>query len=269
MSGSLNKAGGRIVAIVLRQWRLFSGSWPRVVDLAYWPTVQILLWGFLQVHVFREAGPGAVTLSTLLGAILLWDIAWRGQLSLSLSFFEEIWSRNLGHLLVSPLRPTELIAGLMVVSVIKTMTAMIPAVAIAALAFDFNLFALGPALYVFILALVLFAWSISLAAMGLVVRFGQGAQEMPWAIMFGFAPFCAIYYPLDVLPEIFQWVGSVLPPAYIFEGMRAVVVDGVADMRLVGIALALDVVWLAAGCWAFFALLGSARRRGMLLQIGE
>jgi ABC-2 type transport system permease protein len=256
-------------AVMLRQWWLFAGSWPRVVDLAYWPTVQILLWGFLQIHVFNEAGPGAVALSALVGAILLWDIAWRGQLSLTLSFFEEIWSRNLGHLLVSPLRPAELVGGLMLVSVIKTTTAMVPAVAIAAFAFDFNLFSLGPALYAFMLTLVLFAWSISLAAIGLVVRFGQGAQEMPWAIMFGVAPFCAIYYPLDVLPAAFQWVGKALPPSYIFEGMRGVVIEGAADMRLVGVALALDALWLLAGAGAFFALLASARRRGMLLQIGE
>lgn len=256
-------------AIMLRQWRLFSGSWPRIVDLAYWPTVQILLWGFLQIHVFNEAGPGAVALSALIGAILLWDIAWRGQLSLSLSFFEEIWSRNLGHLLVSPLRPVELIGGLMLVSLIKTTVAMLPAVSIAAFAFGFNLFSLGPALYVFMLTLILFAWSISLAAIGLVVRFGQGAQEMPWALMFGLAPFCAIYYPLDVLPAAFRWVGAALPPSYIFEGMRGVVIDGVADMRLVAAALALDAVWLAGGIAAFVALLASAKRRGMLLQIGE
>ncbi len=260
---------GRILAIVLRQWRLFSGSWPRIADLAYWPIVQILLWGFLQIHIFREAGPGAVVLSALLGAILLWDIAWRGQLSLSLAFFEEIWSRNLGHLLVSPLRPTELIGGLMIVSLVKTGVAMVPAVAIAAFAFDFNLFSLGPALYLFMIALVLFAWSISLAAMGLVVRYGQGAQEMPWAIMLGLAPFCAIYYPLEVLPAVFRWVGAGLPPSYIFEGMRDVVVQGTVDLRLIAAAFALDALWLAAGAGVFFALLGSARRRGMLLQIGE
>lgn len=260
---------GRIQAIWLRQWRLFSGSWPRVVDLMYWPTVQILIWGFLQIHVFQQAGPGAVVLSALLGAILLWDVAWRGQLSLSLALFEEVWSRNLGHLLVSPLRPWELLAGLMLVSIAKTGTAMIPAVAIAAIAFDYNLFSLGPVLYLYMIALILFAWSISLAAMGLVIRFGQGAQEMPWAIMFGIAPFCAIYYPLDVLPAAFRWVGAVLPASYIFEGLRAVVTEGRFAGGPMAMAFLLDALWLAAGCGAFFGLLGSARRRGMLLQIGE
>ncbi len=265
----MSRIAGRITAVVLRQWWLFAGSWPRMVDIIYWPIVQILLWGFLQLHVFQEAGPGAVLLSALLGAILLWDLAWRGQLSFSLAFFEEIWSRNLGHLLVSPLRPAELIAGLIVVSMVKTFVAVVPAVAIAAFAFDFNLFSLGPALAAFIVALVMFAWSISLLVIGLVVRFGQGAQDMPWAIMIGLAPFSAIYYPLDVLPAAFQAVGSVLPPAYIFEGMRSVVVQGSVDPGLLLTAFALNAVWLAAGSAAFFAFLASARRQGMLLQIGE
>ena len=168
----------RVRALVERQWVLIAGSWPRLVDLFYWPLVQITVWGFIQLHVFTAIeSPGAAVLAAVLGAVLLWDVCWRSQLGLSLAYFEEIWSRNLGNLLVSPLRPGELLASLMVVSVSKTALAMIPAVLVAAFAFDFNVFRLGAPLALFVLNLVVFGWSLSLAAAGLVTRFGQGAQD--------------------------------------------------------------------------------------------
>ena len=46
--------------------------------------------------------------------MLLWDILFRGQLGFSISFLEEMWSRNLGNLMMSPLRPVEFITALMV-----------------------------------------------------------------------------------------------------------------------------------------------------------
>ncbi len=266
----MNAFLSRMTAIVERQWVLTAGSWPRLVDLFYWPVVQITIWGFIQLHVFSALeGPGAIVLGAVLGAVLLWDVTWRSQLGLTLAYFEEIWSRNLGNLLVSPLRPIELIAGLMTVSLMKTAIAMVPAVLLAAFAFDFNVFQLGAPLALFVMNLVIFGWSLSLAAAGLVTRFGQGAQDMPWAIMFGLTPFCAVYYPVEVLPDMIEPVAMALPPAHIFEGLRALVNENVFAAERLAAAFALNAVWLAAGMALYFRLLSGARERGSLLQIGE
>jgi len=260
----------RIYALVERQWVLIGGSWPRLVDLFYWPLVQITIWGLIQLHVFTEVdSPGMVVLAAVLGAVLLWDVTWRSQLGLSLAYMEEIWSRNLGNLLVSPLSPRELIASLMVVSVMKTTLAMIPAVIIAAVVFGFNIFTVGLALPLFVLNLVAFGWSISLVAAGLVTRYGQGAQDMPWALMFGITPFCAVYYPVAVLPDMLEPVALALPPAHIFEGLRALINDGALDFGHLGLAFGLNVLWLGGGITLYAWLLKSARERGALTQIGE
>lgn len=261
---------GRLSAMVERQWVLTLGSWPRVVDLFYWPLVQITVWGLIQAHVFAAVDtPGMTVLAAVLGAVLLWDVCWRSQLGLSLAYMEEIWSRNLGNLLVSPLSPAELIASLMIVSAMKTLLAMIPAVIVAAVFFGFNIFSVGLWLPLFMLNLVAFGWSISLVAAGLVTRFGQGAQDMPWAIMFGITPFCAVYYPVTTLPGLLQPVALALPPAHIFEGLRTLINDGVIDAGALAAAAGLNVIWLGAGIAGFTWLLGSARNRGALTQIGE
>src|ERR1700683_3777013 len=102
----------RIGAMVLRYWYLLRSSWPRLLDLVYWPAVQMLMWGFLQLYISQNGGFSARAGGTFIGAVLLWDVLFRGQLGFSLSFLEEMWSRNLANLLISPLKPIELVIAL-------------------------------------------------------------------------------------------------------------------------------------------------------------
>src|SRR4051794_35232971 len=109
----------RIAAMVRRYWYLLRSSWPRILDLIYWPMLQMLMWGFLQSYVAQSGGVLARAGGVLIGAVLLWDILFRGQLGFSFSFLEELYARNLGNLMMSPLRPVELVFSLMVVSLIR------------------------------------------------------------------------------------------------------------------------------------------------------
>src|SRR5882672_2596812 len=115
----------RVAAMVRRYWYLLRSSWPRVLDLIYWPAVQMLMWGFLQLYVAQNGGLFARASGVFIGAVLLWDILFRGQLGFSISFLEEMWSRNLGNIMISPLRPVEFIAALMVMSIIRLAIGMV------------------------------------------------------------------------------------------------------------------------------------------------
>ena len=95
--------------MVRRYWYLLRSSWPRMLDLIYWPAVQMLMWGFLQIYVSQNAGFFAQAGGVFIGAVLLWDILFRGQLGFSISFLEEMYARNLGNLMMSPLRPAEFV----------------------------------------------------------------------------------------------------------------------------------------------------------------
>src|SRR5690606_12544646 len=103
--GFLGGSPGRIAALVRRHWYLLSGSWARILELIYWPAVQMIMWGFLTQFLAGQTSYIAQAFGILLAGVMLWDTLFRVQLGVAISFLEEMWSRNLGNLFVSPLRP--------------------------------------------------------------------------------------------------------------------------------------------------------------------
>jgi ABC-2 type transport system permease protein len=259
----------RVGAMVKRYWYLLRSSWPRLLELIYWPAVQMLMWGFLQLYVAENASFFARAGGTFIGAVLLWDILFRGQLGFSISFLEEMWARNMANLMMSPLRPVEFIVALMVMSLVRLAIGMGPVTVLAIAFFGFNLFGLGLALAAFFVNLILTSWAIGIFVSGLVLRNGLGAESLAWTIMFLFLPLTCVYYPVATLPAFLQYVAWMLPPTYVFEGMRALLIDNVYRADLMIEALALNAVCFAAAIVAFIKLLDSARDQGSLLQTGE
>ena len=259
----------RVGAMVARYWYLLRSSWPRVLDLIYWPTVQMFMWGFLQTYIGQFGGLPARAGQTFIGAVMLWDILFRGQLGFSISFLEEMYSRNLANLLISPLKPAEFISALMTMSIIRLAIGMVPVSLLAIVFFGFNLWGLGLALAAFFLNLILTSWALGIFIAGLLLRHGLGAENMAWTLMFIFLPLTCVYYPVAVLPDWLQVVAWALPPTYVFEGMRALLIDHAFRADLMVEALALNVVLFIAAVAAFLALLQSARKHGSLMQTGE
>jgi ABC-2 type transport system permease protein len=199
----------------------------------------------------------------------MWDILFRGQLGFSVSFLEEMWSRNLSNILISPLRPIEFVCALMIMSLIRLAIGMVPVTLLAIAFFGFNLYALGLALAAFFVNLILASWAVGILVAGVLLRNGMGAESLAWTLMFVIMPLTCVYYPVSVLPEWLQAVAWALPPTYVFEGMRALIMQQVFRADLMVQALALNALYFAAASVAFFALLESARRAGSLLQTGE
>jgi ABC-2 type transport system permease protein len=259
----------RIYGLVLRYWYVIRSSWPRTAELIYWPLVQMLMWGFLQTYLAQTTSFAAKAAGLFIGAVLLWDILVRSQLGFAVAFLEEIWSRNLGHLMMSPLRPAELVAALIVVSLIKLLVAMVPVALLAYAFFSFNVLSLGLAFAAFFANLVVMSWSLGLVSTGVVLRWGLGAESFAWLIVFVFLPLCCVYYPVSTLPPWLQTVALALPPTYVFEGLRAIVLTGDYAGQLMVKALVLNAFYFGAG-WATFAyFLESARVNGTLVQMGE
>ena len=260
---------GRVGAMCLRHFYVLKGSWPRLIEMAYWPTMQMIIWGFFSTFLYRNSTWLASAFGVLLAAVMLWDVMFRGQLGVSISFFEEMWSRNLGNLFVSPLRAGEMIVALLTMSLLRTAVGMLPATILTWIFFGYSIYSLGWPLALFFINLMAFGWAIGLAVSGLVLRVGLGAESFAWAAIFAIAPVSAVYYPVSVLPHWLQVVAWAMPPAYVFEGMRGVMLEGVYRPDLLFGALALNAVYLGLGCLAFLLFFRSARRTGKLLQIGE
>ncbi|WP_407186235.1 ABC transporter permease [Bradyrhizobium centrosematis] len=259
----------RIGAMILRYWYLLLSSWPRLLELLYWPALQVITWGFIQYYIAQNASFFARAGGTLIGAVILWDILFRGQLGFSISFLEEMWARNLGNLMMSPLRPIEFLLSLTVMSLIRLAIGIIPMTLLALVLFHFNVYALGLPLIAFFCNLIFTSWSVGIFVSGLVLRNGLGAESIVWTMMFAIMPLACIYYPVSVLPVWLQYVAWTLPPTYVFEGMRALLIENTFRADLMLDALAINVVLLVASFGAFLALLRSAKRNGSLLSGGE
>lgn len=259
----------RVGAMVLRYFYLLRSSWPRLLELAYWPIVSMVMWGFITQFMAENSSLVARAGGIFLGAVLLWDVLFRGNLGLSLSFMEEMWSRNLGHLSVSPLRPGELVTALVLMSFLRTLIGVLPAALLAIPLYHYSVFDLGLPLLGFFMLLMMSGWAIGMVVSALVLRFGLGAESLAWVVVFAIAPISGIYYPIGVLPDWLQAVAFALPPAHVFEGMRAIMFGRGFQLDLFLSGAALVAVYLAAATVFFLYIFHVARRRGLLLNIGE
>ena len=270
----MNASLKRIGAMTVRYWYVLRSSWPRLLELVYWPAMHMILWGLLQMYLYRyydaESAKAGIPISGMLvGAVLLWDVLSRGQFGFTFSFLEEMWSRNIASLMISPIRPWELAASLMIMSLIRLLIGMVPVTALAFLLFSFNIYALGFSLVPFFFNLVLASSALGLLIAGLVLRNGLGAESLSFSIMFLLLPLSCVYYPVTILPVWLQPLAWSIPPTYVFEAMRWALYDHIFRSDLMLQAFGLNLVYLALGFLAFILLLRDARRRGVLLATSD
>ena len=260
----------RIKAILERHLFLLLRSWPRLFDLVYWPTMQMLLWGFITKFLVGHSSLVAQTTGLFLSAVLLWDTLFRGQLGVSVCFLEEMYARHLGHLFVSPLRPGEYVCAVFSISFVRVLIGVGGA---SLLAFPIHHFwiygTLGWALIPFFAILLMFGWSMGMIIAGLVLRLGLGAETLAWSAIFLIQPLSGVYYPVATLPVPLRWLAWCLPTAPVFEGMRSVLIQGRFDLGLLALALILLVTWMAIAATVFLLLFREVRNRGLLLQSPE
>ena len=259
----------RVRAVLRRHGYLILKSWTRIASMMYYPTVTMIVWGFLTLYLaptnnFLKDAPGF-----FIGAVLLWDLLFRGQLGVSLTFIEEFYARNLGNLFVSPLTLPEYIAGQLAMSLLRALIGVGGACLFAFLLFRYSIFSVGFPLIAFFANLLVFGWAIGLAMSGMILRLGLGAEELAWAAIFVIAPVSGVYYPIAVLPSWLQGIAWGIPSAHVFEGMRAVLLHGTFRWDHFWAAAALNVFYVALGAAVFAWSMRDARERGALLQMGE
>ena len=269
MTASRRFSPGRIWAMLLRYLYLLRSSWPRTLELLYWPTLQMMIWGFMSQFLRTNSTYVSQAFGVLLAAVMLWDLMFRGQLGMSMSFLEEMWSRNLGQLFTTPLRPYEWVLALLAMSLVRVTIGILPAALLAIPLYHYSIFSMGLPLVAFFALLMAMGWALGLLICGLILRQGLGAESLAWSVVFAIAPLSCVYYPVTTLPVWLQHVAWLLPSTYVFEGMRSVMFSGVFRLDYFFSAGVLDLLYLAVGAGCFFLSFRGARRRGALLQMGE
>jgi ABC-2 type transport system permease protein len=256
----------RALAIVERQFYLMRGSPSRVLPLFAWVVIDIVLWGFLTRYLNAVSGARVDFVPTLLGAVLLWDFFIRVMNGVTMTFFEDVWSRNFLNIFASPLAISEYLAGQVLSSVITSGVGLLAMLAVGILVFGLSYAAFGLLLVPFVLVLFLFGIALGIFGSAIVLRLGPAAEWFVWPIPALVSPFAGVFYPVTTLPAWMQLVARTLPPSYVFEAMRAIIAGEPFQPLLLVVGAVLAIVDVLAACWAFARVHRYAVRTGLIAR---
>ncbi|MFN8628537.1 MAG: ABC transporter permease [Candidatus Binatia bacterium] len=256
----------RVAAIVLRQFYLLRGSPARVVPLFAWVAIDIVLWGFITRYLNAVTASDFNFVPVLLGAVLLWDFFVRVMQGVTMTFFEDVWSRNFLNLFATPISIVEYLGGLVLSSIATSTVALAAMLFLATAVFGLSFLVYGLLLIPFLLVLFLSGIALGIFSSAVVLRFGPAAEWFIWPIPAILSPFAAVFYPLSTLPQWMQYVGRLLPPSYVFEGMRAILGGGTASATGLAIGAGLALLCIVLACWFFDRIYWHAVHTGLIAR---
>ncbi len=259
----------KIFALSLRHIYLIKGSFPRILDLIYWPTIQIFLWGFISKFFTMNSSYFENTVGVILSAAILYDFLFRSSISYNMMFLEEIWSRNFTNLFIAPIKLSEIIAALTFTAIFRTLIGLIPAALLAIPLFGVSIFKIGLPLILLLVTLYLFGVTLGLMVTSGLVRFGPSFENIAWASLFFLAPLGCIYYPIEVLPGWLQLAAKLLPLVYIFEEMRNILIYDIISYYQISKAVVISILYFIFGVILFYLSYAGAKNRGTLINMGE
>ncbi len=256
----------RIYAIFLRQIYLIRGTGTRFIQIFIWIVVDIMLWGFISKFLAGVSGSGFNFLAVFMGAVLLWDFSTQVMQGVTMLFFEDVWSRNFLNVFASPLRVSEYVSGLVVVSIGRSILALVVMLLLASLAFSFSMVVYGAFLALFVLILFLFGIALGLVGISIVLRWGPSAEWFIWPIPALLSPFVGVFYPLTVLPAWMQQVGWFLPPSYVFTGVRTLIEGGTLSVPTLFGGLVLAAFYIVLAYFLFLWVYRKAIKTGLIAR---
>ena len=259
----------KIYALGLRHLYLIMNSFPRIIDLIYWPTVQIFLWGFISKFFTLNSAYYNNTVGIILTAAILYDFLFRASISFNMMFLEEIWSRNFTNLFIAPIKISEIITALTLTAIVRTLIGLVPAVLIAIPLFGVSVFKLGLPLLFLLIALYLFGITLGLLVSSGLLRFGPSFENVAWASLFFLAPLGCIYYPIEILPNLLQILAKGLPLVHIFEEMRNILMTETVNYFNILKSILISILYFIFGVIIFYFSYSGAKNRGTLINMGE
>ena len=259
----------KVYGLSLRHFYLIRSSFPRILDLIYWPSIQITLWGFISNFFAEHSTYYSGAVGVILSCAILYDFLFRTSIGFNMLFLEEIWSRNFTNLFIAPMRISEIIISLVVTALIRTLIGLVPAILITSPLFGISILNLGIPLLFLFLSLYIFGITLGLFVSSGLLRYGPAFENIAWSSLFLLAPLGCIYYPIEILPDMLQTMAKALPLVYIFEEARSILVNQYVDYSNIKNAFILNIFYLFIGIILFYYSFRQARKKGSLINIGE
>ncbi len=256
----------RVMAIARRHAYVLQRSPHRAFDVVVWPAVDVVLFGTIGIFAASRAGAGGQVALYLLVGVVLWHVVYQAQISLATGFLEETWSRSVLSLMVTPMREWEYVAGVALFGLVKLVLGVGAVALIAWLAYAFSITSLGFGLLPVAALLLAVGWAIALFVIGLVLRFGSGAEALAWGILFAVMPLSGTFYPVSALPGVLRPIGEVLPTTHAFAAGRAFALGQPMPWHELGLATAGTIGLLLLSLAYLGWMLRTFRARGFVTR---
>jgi ABC-2 type transport system permease protein len=255
----------RIKAILVMEWFITKRSLEVLVDVVFFPLINIIVFGFLSVYLtgntqVQHAYP-------LLVGMILWQLVYITQYSISVGSLWNIWARNLSNIFLTPITVAEYIMAFVISGSLKALFILFTSSILSFYAFHFNMLSLGIAnLALFFVNLTIFAIATGIVILGLIFRYGTRIQALAWSITFLFQPLTAAFFPVSVLPGILKNVAYLFPATYVFEAARAAIVTPAIRWDLFLYALILNLIYLPLSVWVYTKLFRKSKDTGQFAR---
>ena len=255
-----------VAAIMLRYFYLLRGTPARWMPIFAWVAIDIILWGYISRYLNSVSASGFNFVPTLLGCVLLFDFFTRVMHGVAGVFLEDVWSRSFLNLFASPLTIRQYLLGMVLTSTLTSLVGLVVMFGLATLVFGFSFFSYGAALFPFLTILFLFGIALGVTTAGVVLRLGPSAEWFVWPVPAVVSPFVGVFYPLATLPGWMQGIGRLLPPSYVFEGVRTIIAGHPVPMTSLACGLLLAVIDVLLASWFFNRVYRHAVRTGILAR---
>jgi len=256
----------RVYALVLRHLITWPRSWERIADSFWWPTMNLFIWGLVNIYLQQQTGTTGFFAGLFLGGLILWTLVTRSQEEMGVLFLQEAWDRNLLNIFSSPITIWEFSIATMLLSGAKLVLTFLWMFLLSFILFSFNIFDVGWMLIPYALILTVSGWWLGFIINALIFLYGYRVQVFAWTLTLVIMPFVSVYYPVSALPPWTQTIAWALPPTYVFEGMRDVLAGrGIAWHGLL-IANGLNILFIFASVLFFISSYNKAKDTGMIMK---
>jgi ABC-2 type transport system permease protein len=257
----------RLNALLMRHLYLYKRSLPRLMDLFFWPILEILVWGFLSVYLEKNGLGGLNIVSLLLGAIIFWDLLSQSQKAVSFAMMEEVWEKNFLNIFVTPMQISEFLTSTFLLGLIRIVVCGVVLGIGSLLLYKFNILQFGLYTIPFMVNLLLFGWILGIFTTTVTFRFGSGANIIAFSLIFILQPFSAVFYPISALPHFLQFIAYLLPSAYVFEGMRSIIHGTGFNLNYFLIGTALNILYIGLISYLFYRAFHWVKVHGRIMKL--
>ncbi len=252
----------RIKGVFFRYFYALLRGVQGLADLFYWPLVDILLWGLTAIWMQKQQPTSNIPLILMTG-LIFWQITWRGSVDITVNLLQEFWTRNLSNIFSTPLKISEWSLGIILLCLFKLLITVAFGALTVYLLYALNVFTVGWYFLPFTALLLIFGWTIGFLAASFIILYGHQVEALAWMIAFVFAPFSAVFYPVNILPEWAQIIAWSLPTTYIFEGMREILSKGIFPTSYFLISSILSLLYLSLAFAFFIKMFKKSLEKGL------